>query len=116
MLAARENMIMRAKNMCNGPQPQMELHGSGIWHPIANIILYPREKGAYGPRLGDGPIFKESVSQLYMNEYPGKLSVILILISVLFKHSYQLRARTASYWADTASCAVDGSCIEWVWL
>ena len=44
-----------------------------------NNIPYPRERGPMGcapyigPRLGDGPIFKVSVSRLYAKERPGKL-------------------------------------------
>ena len=43
------------------------------------ILPYPRERGPMGgapyiaPKLGDGPIFKVSVSRLYSKERPGKL-------------------------------------------
>ena len=37
-----------------------------------------RKRGApyIGPRLGDGPIFKVSVSRLYSKEHPGKLPTL----------------------------------------
>ena len=51
-------------------------------------IPYPRERGPMGgapyigPRLGDGPIFEVSVSQLNAKERPGKIThgIFIILI------------------------------------
>ena len=43
---------------------------------------YPHERGPmggapyFGPRLGDGPIFEESVSHLDAKERPGKLPTL----------------------------------------
>ena len=48
-------------------------------HTCSLHVPYPRERGPMGgapyigPRLGGGPIFKVSVSRLYVKERPGKL-------------------------------------------
>ena len=57
---------------------------SGLKHSVlAQAILpYPRERGPMGgapyigPRLGDGLIFKVSVSHLHAKERPGKLPTL----------------------------------------
>ena len=36
-----------------------------------------------GPRLGDGPIFEVSVSQLYAKERPGKLYYRIFMILIV---------------------------------
>ena len=78
-----------------------------------------------GPRLGDGPIFKVSVSRLDTKECPGKLSTDVhninssrsyLLTSTLLEHGYQSRARVAGCQADTSPCAIDGSRTKWAWL
>ena len=38
------------------------------------------------------------------------------MISALFKHGYQSRARADDYWADTSPYVVDSSRIKWAWF
>ena len=56
--------------------------GITVWTVYCPLLPYPCERGPMGgapyigPRLGDGPIFKVSVSRLYVKERPGKLSTL----------------------------------------
>ena len=86
LLLSNELMIVSGRTAC-----QTTLTCKFIYYLIAIYratyimklhIPYPRERGPMGgapyikPRLGDGPIFKASVSRLYVKERPGKLPTL----------------------------------------
>jgi hypothetical protein len=87
--------------------------GPVCWYSLCIIIPYPREKGPMcgapyiGSKLGSGPIFQVSVSQLDAKEHPGKVPTR--------SYASTVTAREAGYRADTSLCAVGVSRIKWVW-
>ena len=70
-----------------------------------------------GPRLGDGPILKVSVSRLYAKERPGKLPMLASAVATidfsLIQAQLPIQSKSSR---DTSPCVVKCSPIKWAWL